>query len=399
MQRRGPLHLAALLLGICLGGSSGANAQVLADPGFPSVGRGAPLHQALPPTGSPWGQRLSAQAYQAYVQHLRDYPFVGALHMPLGRNSPVGAALPDLQVITAQNGAAPAGITPLPIDLFTSKDFYKDRALWGDKRYWRCNSPQSIEALHGALMPLFVALDGAESPRTAAWGRCDRDYPRKAIVSPYRFTTAQAHYEALQRESVTRGASRRAAAATSDRSALPTDWSGRYATADGMENWYGMMLANQVPTILSLLTPEYQQRLVQELYHQGHSNAPQWLAQYCWPEGFMRRWYYLATLGQPHFVLATPDFVQIRAGVAGNFLTDIHIGRQFNLEGVPCRAWVPMSRAGMANRWVSGTVTCSSAGPRTSRAGRPMGPSSSRAGCRRWRSIHRPAMPQGRSRV
>jgi hypothetical protein len=100
-----------------------------------------------------------------------------------------------------------------------------------------------------------------------------------------------------------------------------------------LENWYSTMLVNQVPTILSLLTPEYQMRMVQDLYHQGNSGAPQWSAQYCWPEGFMRRWYFLATGVQPHFVLATGQFVQIRTGVARNFITDIHVGRQFNMQG------------------------------------------------------------------
>lgn len=40
---------------------------------------------------------------------------------------------------------------------------------------------------------------------TAAWGHYERDYPRQAIVSPYPFKTAQAHYEALLTESRARG--------------------------------------------------------------------------------------------------------------------------------------------------------------------------------------------------
>ena len=99
------------------------------------------------------------------------------------------------------------------------------------------------------------------------------------------------------------------------------------------QNWYAELLWNQYPTILSLLTEEYQTRMVQEAYHDAHDNAPQWPAQYCWPEGFMRRWHYHAVTNQPHSVIVTPTLVQFLAGDADNFITNIHIGRTFNMDG------------------------------------------------------------------
>ena len=69
---------------------------------------------------------------------------------------------------------------------------------------------------------------------------------------------------------------------------------------------------------MSLLTPQYQQYLAQETYHQGNTNVAHWQSQYCWPEGFMRRFDAVAIQPQinPHVFVVTPDLVTISTGVA-----------------------------------------------------------------------------------
>ena len=228
-------------------------------------------------------------------------------------------------IFAARDGDVPAGVDPLPVDVFSTTDFYQDVQYWFDPRYYRCNSPGAIEDMWGANQGDIM---GDDRPATAPWGYCDRDYPRESIVSPYPFATAEAHYAALLEETRGRGGPTEHTYAT-----VPGEWTGVYAHPGYTPNnqyWYRMRHL-QVPTALSLLTEEYQTRMVQETFHQGNTNAPQWQSQYCWPEGFMRRWHEFAVW--EHYIMVTPDVVQILAGVARNFITNIHIGREFNMEG------------------------------------------------------------------
>jgi hypothetical protein len=297
---------AATLLGATAG------AQQVANVGFKSVGRGAPLKADL-----------------------REFELVGAtIPVTFG---PSGVVFDEKDFVgSARNGDAPKGVKPLAIDLFTSKDFYKDKALWSDPRYFRCNSPTAIEEQWGANGPRLIGDAGAS---TAAWGRCDRDYPREAIVSPYPFKTAQEHYDALLAETKKRGGPTQHTYAT-----VPGEWSGRYmhpGNTPGQAYWYRMR-HSQTSTILSLLTPEYQKRMVQQAYHEGVTDRAQWPSQYCWPEGFMRRWHEFATWEWD--VMVTPSVVQILAGVARNFITNIHVGREFKMDGAVPRLGADVPR-------------------------------------------------------
>jgi hypothetical protein len=169
-------------------------------------------------------------------------------------------------------------------------------------------------------------LIGNNPPVTAAWGYCDRDYPREEIVSPYPYRSAAEHFRAMQEDVDSRGGPTRHTQAT-----LP-DWSGRYVRQnDKRSSWFNGGIT-QIPTYLSLLTPEYQQRFVQQAYHYAADNTAQWPGSYCWPEGFMRRFsqYSGATVS----LLVTTDLVMDMRNGAKTMITQIHIGREFDESGV-----------------------------------------------------------------
>ena len=193
------LKVAAAMIAVAIAAPLAAQQSPQID--FKSVGRGAPVMvdaATLPQTGALWQGGQGGPGAGQNTGQPRTF---------------VGSALP---------GETPKGIKPLPRDLFTSKDFYKDRDALDRSALLPLQQPGRDR---GQLGRDAAAAIGDDPPASAAWGYCDRDYPREAIVSPYPFKTAQEHYEALLAETTKRGGPTQHTYAT-----VPGEWTGRYAS-------------------------------------------------------------------------------------------------------------------------------------------------------------------------
>jgi hypothetical protein len=231
-------------------------------------------------------------------------------------------ALPAWMSLAASASAQGPASPPSSTDMFKSKNFYLDTSKWGDPRYYRCNSPYQLDRMSNPMGPKGPVAKGA-------MGACAVGAPKTKIVSPYAYKTAQEHFDALMAQARAHGGP------TVYAKGKTPDWDGYYVRdmAHSQGSAWLSGIGVQVPTVLSVLTPEYQRRMVQTLYHEAVDNVPVNPDTLCYPEGLMRWW--VRGAAGAEFQLTTAGWkVQFLSAGRDNFLRQILIG-QHHVDKVP----------------------------------------------------------------
>jgi hypothetical protein len=73
--------------------------------------------------------------------------------------------------------------------------------------------------------------------------------------------------------------------------------------------------------------------MVQLIYHEAVTNAPQWNASFCYPEGFIRWWAQPSQAGNFQLTMTTWN-VQFISGIADNFLRQVMVGKEKHVQQV-----------------------------------------------------------------
>lgn len=326
---------------IFAGGASALALALLAMPaiGQESVGRGAPV-QPLTYPAERWAcPPGTPPANQATCEFVLTVP-VSTSNNLSPRDVENGATIETHGGQGPEGGAPPPGQVTLERDIYSSDDYYVDLAagLWEDPAYFRCNAVAPL-AYSWGVNPGSDRLDVNDAYGTARWGDCNVDYPREAIVSPYDFKTAQDHYEALKAETEAKGTR-----ANYSYENPPPDWSGAYVRQGNTAELPQWTLGNtvQTATMTSLMTEEYRTRWAQEIYHAAHSGVIFWPSQFCWPDGFMRR--FQGPSVNTHTLIMSHDAMMVMTGVAANFLQQVFFDREFDTTGAVPRLGADVPR-------------------------------------------------------
>jgi hypothetical protein len=192
-------------------------------------------------------------------------------------------------VLGVAGAAAWFGMAPAAAQrtIFNTPDFRQDRALWTDPAYYLNNTPGELRGM--ALdVPTYEGATG-QPAGARLYGTEGTAQPSATPLfkSPYSYTTAKEHYEALVAQA--KGGTKHT------RETIP-DWSGRWEGGGGFGG-------GRVPPseIVKVLKPEFQEAYVQEL--KAATEGRIWSANaFCLPSGFFGATGFEEIIVAPHRV-------------------------------------------------------------------------------------------------